>query len=71
MVWTLTSTPIAAVSFELLVTTHRRVEGKFLWFDVATRNCIQLGEVWKRPRTISFVVRGLVIEPGAGCSLRV
>ena len=59
MVWTLTSTPIAAVSFELLVTTHRRrVEGKFLWFDVATRNCIQLGEVWKRPRTISFVVRG-------------
>ena len=59
MVWTLTSIPIAAVSFELLVTTHRRrVEGKFLWFDVATRNCIQLGEVWNRPRTISFVVRG-------------
>ena len=58
MVWTLTSTPIAAVSFELLVTTHKRIEGKFLWFDVATRNCIQLGEVWNRPRTISFVVRG-------------
>ena len=58
MVWTLISTPIAAVSFELLVTTHGRVEGKFLWFDVTTRNCIQVGEVWKRPRTISFVVRG-------------
>ena len=58
MVWTLTLIPIAAVTFELLVTTHKRIEGKFLWFDVATRNCIQLGEMWNRPRTISFVVTG-------------